>query len=143
MSPADREDVVQDACVRVLNARSPQVIRNPVWYLLRAARNLIIDRHRARRRIGDLFAAQEDWQEMAATALDPERILSGRERLEIIRSAIEKLPPRCAEALELHRFAGLSYPVIAQQMRISSSMVEKHIAEAMQRLGRALEEADG
>ncbi len=144
MSAADREDVVQDACVRLLNTQSPQTIRNPLWYLLRAARNLMIDRHRARTRTGNLFAAEEDWQEMAsATVLDPERILSGQERLEVIRSAIEKLPPRCAEALRLHRFAGLSYPAIAQRMQISSSMVEKHISEALMRLEHALQEADG
>jgi RNA polymerase sigma-70 factor (ECF subfamily) len=142
MSFADREDVVQDACVRVLNAGSKQAIHNPLSYLLRATRNLIIDRHRARASTGNLFIAEESGPETAVTELDPERILSDRERLEIIQSAIAKLPPRCADALRLHRFCGLSYPAIAQQMRISCSMVEKHISEAMLRLERALEQAD-
>ena len=93
-------------------------------------------------RTGDLFAAEENWQQMAVTVLDPERILSDRERLQIIQCAIAKLPPRCGEALRLHRFSGLSYPAIAQQMRISCSMVEKHISEAMLHLQSALEEAD-
>lgn len=143
MSPADREDIVQDACVRVLNKRSKQKIRDEMWYLLRVARNLIIDRHRTRTRRGNLFVAEDDRHEIGSSVLDPERVLSGRERLEVIRYAIEKLPPRCAEALRLHRFGGLSYPAIAREMGISCSMVEKHISEALLRLERALNEADG
>jgi RNA polymerase sigma-70 factor (ECF subfamily) len=142
MSFADREDVVQDACVRVLNAGTRRAIRNPLSYLLRATRNLLIDRHRARASAANLFMAEASAQGMAVTELDPERILSDRERLEIIRSAIGKLPPRCAEALRLHRFSGLSYPAIAQRMGISCSMVEKHISEAMLRLACALQKAD-
>jgi RNA polymerase sigma factor (sigma-70 family) len=122
------QDAVHDVCVRLR-------------YLLRAVRNLTIDRHRSRTRSSTLFESF-DAGVSATTSLDPERVVSGQERLGIISATIEQLPPRCREALRHHRFSGMSYVEIARQMKISPSMVEKHISEAMLRLSEALEQAD-
>lgn len=137
----DGDEVAQDACVRVLQSgERANAIEDSVKYLLRVARNLFIDRSRVRRREADLRAGTQDMA--ARDHLDPERILAGKQQLEIALAAVGRLPPRCREAFELHRFEGLSYALIARRMEISPSMVEKHIAEAMLRLNRALREAD-
>lgn len=140
----DGEDVAQDACVRILRSgRGGQSIAEPVAYLLRVARNLFIDKRRRGAREAALLVRSGDSVAGIGDPVDPERILAGKQRLEIALAAIRQLPPRCREAFELHRFEGLSYTAIARRMGISTSMVEKHIAQAMLKLGRALTRADG
>ena len=137
---ADADDVSQDAFVRALQLESPHAVRDPVRYLMRIARNLFIDRQRSRKREMALFEPLADTDAAAGEAADPERILAGKQELERALAVIAALPPRCREAFTLHRFHGLSYAAIARRMGVSTSMVEKHIAEAMLRLSRALRE---
>jgi RNA polymerase sigma-70 factor (ECF subfamily) len=134
----DGEDIGQDAIVRVLQVKDQSAIEDPVRYLFRVARNLFVDAQRSRGRERALIDADADLDGKADNKADPERALAGKERLERALAVIEDLPPRCRQAFRLHRFDGLSYAAIAREMAISPSMVEKHIAEAMLRLGRAL-----
>lgn len=134
----DGEDIGQDAVVRMLQAQKTAPIEHPVRYLFRVARNLFIDAERSRARDRLVIDPAADLEVRADSAADPERVLAGKERLEHALAVIEALPPRCRQAFRLHRFEGLSYVAIARQMGISPSMVEKHIAEAMLRLVRAL-----
>jgi RNA polymerase sigma-70 factor (ECF subfamily) len=130
------EDVTQEACVKALEIEQPGVIREPLRYILRIARNLFIDRRRKERRAGALIV-QLGTTGAASVPADPERVLAGKQELQRALAAIDDLPPRCREAFTLHRFEGLSYAAIARRMNISNGTVEKHIAEAMLRIGRA------
>jgi RNA polymerase sigma-70 factor (ECF subfamily) len=134
----DADDVAQDACVRVLDLQDPHGVRDPLRYLFRIARNLVIDRRRKRVREAVLSESLAVIEHGSNYPADPERILAGKQDLKRVLAAIESLPPRCKEAFTLHRFQGLSYAAIARRMSITTSMVEKHIAEAMLRLARAL-----
>jgi RNA polymerase sigma factor (sigma-70 family) len=139
---ADGDDVAQDVCVRLLQLKRPETIKEPVRYLLRIARNLVVDRHRSRLRASVLFESLGNFDSHADASCDPERILTGRQQLQIVMAAIEQLSPRCRHAFSLHRFAGLSYAATARRMGISISMVEKHIADAMLRLANAVAQAE-
>jgi RNA polymerase sigma-70 factor (ECF subfamily) len=134
----DAADVAQDACVHVLRLTTPQTVREPARYLARIARNLLIDRRRYRKREAAVFDSSADAELAGRHSLDPERIASGEQVLVLALAVIEALPPRCRQAFELHRFEGLNYVGIAHRMGISTSMVEKHIAEAMLRLTREI-----
>lgn len=134
----DGEEIGQEAIVRVLQVRDRVAIEDPLRYLFRVARNLFVDAERSRARERALIDPAAGPGVKADGAADPERILAGKQRLERALAVIEDLPPRCRQAFRLHRFDGLSYAAIAREMGISPSMVEKHIAEAMLRLGRSL-----
>lgn len=133
----DAEDAAQDACVKALEISDPDQIRDPVRYVLRIARNMFVDGRRRAGREARLFEYSQNASLAAGDVLDPERILAGKQALGGIMTAIDGLPPRCRQAFMLHRFESRTYAAIAQEMGISISMVEKHIAEAMTRLARA------
>jgi RNA polymerase sigma factor (sigma-70 family) len=137
------EDVAQDACVRALGVEQPEKVREPVHYLMRIVRNVFIDRKRKGLREAQLFHAFESNAANVREAVDPERILAGKQQLEMVIRAIDALPPRCREAFTLHRFQGSSYAAIARRMGVSTGTVEKHIAEAMLRVTRSLRSGTG
>jgi RNA polymerase sigma factor (sigma-70 family) len=139
---ADADDVAQEACIRALEVQQPGIVRDPVRYLLRIARNLLVDRARKRVRESALIDSLAIVEYDSGAVADPERILAGKQELLRVLAVIGKLPPRCREAFILHRFKGLSYAAVARQMGVSASMVEKHIAEAMLRIHRVSREAE-
>lgn len=139
---ADDEDIQQDTFVRALSLADRSSIRNPVHYLMRIAQNLTIDRARRQKResaaLQGLLLSEPNF-----VSTDPERIVSARQQLERVRAAIDSLPPRCREAFLLHRFELLSYSAIARRMSVSTGSVEKHIAQAMLRIARAMQTPGG
>ena len=137
---ADADDIAQDAYLKAMQLPQPDAVRDPVRYLFRIMRNLIVDRKRSKTRETTAIEAIAV-AEFGARMPDPERVLTGKQELSLALAAIKRLPPRCREAFILHRFKGLSYSAIAKRMRISVSMVEKHIAEAMLRVTRATQDA--
>jgi RNA polymerase sigma-70 factor (ECF subfamily) len=130
----DAEDVAQDACVRALRIAQPQEVREPTHYLMRIIGNLFIDLKRGKQREAALFQPLTEVELKPGDALDPERILAGKQELEYVLAVIDALPPRCREAFTLHRFHGLSYAAVARRMGVSTGTVEKQIAEAMRRI---------
>jgi RNA polymerase sigma-70 factor (ECF subfamily) len=139
---SDADDVAQESCIRALEVCEPQFVRDPVRYLIRIGRNLLVDRARKRMRETALIESLAVVEYDGARAPDPERILAGKQELQRVLAAMAQLPPRCRQAFMLHRFNGLSYAAIARRMGVSTSMVEKHIAMAMLKLHRA-KQAEG
>lgn len=63
-----------------------------------------------------------------------------RERLEILRRAIARLPPQRRRCLTLWAYRGLTYEQIATTMRLSLGTVKAHLAQAREQLGALVEE---
>jgi RNA polymerase sigma-70 factor (ECF subfamily) len=56
------------------------------------------------------------------------------ETKEKIKTAINKLPYKCKEVLELSRFQGMKYKEIAEKLDVSTKNVEYHISNALKLL---------
>ena len=68
---------------------------------------------------------------IAADEPTQDRNLFARDVLRRLQSALERLPPRCREAVILKRIEGLSQREIAQRMGISEKVVGNYVAEGM------------
>jgi RNA polymerase sigma factor (sigma-70 family) len=131
-------DLVQDAFVRLAQARPAGVLRAPQAYLQRIVGNLLRDRaKRARHRIVVVDEALSAGREPAA---DPEQEwnLEVNDLRASYTAALAELTPRTREVFLLHRVEELRYRDIAERLGITVPTVEYHMARALGHLDKAL-----
>jgi RNA polymerase sigma-70 factor (ECF subfamily) len=68
---------------------------------------------------------------IAADEPGPDRNVFARDVLRRLRIAIDRLPPRCREAVILKRIDGLSHREIAQRMGIGEQVVANYVMHGM------------
>lgn len=137
------EDLVQDVFTRIVARDSEESVGHLGGYVLRTAASVLADRARRRAvRRSDLHVVL-DTDRMGDDALDPERVLSGREDLHAVTAALLSLPERTRTVFVLRRLEGQRHADIARHLGISISAVEKHMVRAMRHLSAEMEKRDG
>jgi len=145
--PDDANDVVQEAFLRVLLARSTWTPRAKFsTWLYRIVVNLCLNELRRRKAISwvslDAPVAEEAGEPPAplptADTCHAGHLLLKRERVAAVREAVQSLPADQRMAVVLHRYEGLSYKEIAQAMGRSVSSVESLLHRAKQTLREKL-----
>lgn len=118
--PAEAEDILQDVFYEFAEAwRLPEPIEQAGAWLLRVARNRIIDRFRKKKEIplGSLSGADEEeyWLEAILPAAEdgPEAAYSRSILLDAIEAALEALPPEQRDVFIAHEIEGKSFKQIA------------------------------
>lgn len=97
------------------------------------AMNLAVDYQR-KASVRSRYLADEggDISEVPASRQSqPEHVLIARQRLDVLRCALDELSPECRTVFLLHGVEGLKYAEIAARLGISVSMVGRHLAQAM------------
>jgi RNA polymerase sigma-70 factor (ECF subfamily) len=128
----DAEDLLHDAWVGIAD-RKVQA-NNPAALLARAAANGGIDAYRRERRMDLAFAPDAATGSVADHRPLQDEVLIARHRLERLRIGVAQLSPRTRQIFLMHRLDARKYREIAQELGISQSAVEKHIARAMAHL---------
>jgi RNA polymerase sigma-70 factor (ECF subfamily) len=120
----DVDDIVQEASLRVLEAKKNNELRSPKAFLFATARNLVLShlRHREVERI-DPLAEIEALSVMDMDAGAPETV-ARNEELELLTQAIQSLPKRCRQVFTLRKIYQLSQKEIASELGISEHTVE-------------------
>ena len=132
---ADAEDLFHELWQRASSSPANPVA-DPVSYLFRAAENLMRD---VRRSQVSRERRQFEWHEAGVgTHEEPsgERVLIARQRLHTVDQVLEQLGPRVAAVFRLYRLEGQSQVLIARQMGISLSSVEKDLQKAYRALAQ-------
>lgn len=134
--PPDPEDVAQQAFERL--SGSSAVVENVGPFLRRTARNLVIDHHRASLRTQNVMAEIAVLDGKYAEH-SPEDVVSSKEELLILNSAIAKLPAKERAALLMHRVDGATFTEIAEHFGVSHSGARLLVSRAFERCAAAME----
>ncbi|MGD7034060.1 RNA polymerase sigma factor [Methylotuvimicrobium buryatense] len=132
-------DLLQDIFLRLINLHSAEPIGNPRAFAYRIAANLAIDHLRKQRETDDIDA--DEYTQLPDDTAGPERIVFGRQQLELCEQALEELSPLCLKIFTMSRFEGYSHKQIAEELNISVSWVEKNIILALKQCKKALSDA--
>ena len=130
---ADSDDLVQEVFLSLQARGEGARIDNVEGYLFRTAANVLGMR---RRKAGWRWGSQEDLDEVQdfVDELSPERILIGKQALQLVVRALAEMPPRTAQAFFLYRFGQLSQEQVARRMGVSVKAVEKFLRKGLRHL---------
>jgi RNA polymerase sigma factor (sigma-70 family) len=124
-------DILHDTFLRMADSQTAGTADNPRAFVFRIVANLIIDfQRRSVNRLSHEIDEQT-WQTLPENRSGPEIHYQQRQRLDAINKALAELPEPCRLAFYLNRIEGCSHSEIAERMKISESMVAKHLARAM------------
>ncbi|MEW9854622.1 sigma-70 family RNA polymerase sigma factor [Novosphingobium sp. M1R2S20] len=132
--PAEAEDVVQDAWLRFRATASARILEEPNGYLFRIVHNLALDRRRRQGRENRFLAVSA----AAATELVPsdqpsqQARAEAKDELDVLRTAMARLPTRTRRAFEMHRFEDMKLIEIAEELGISKSLASELVIEAVE-----------
>ena len=128
---ADIRDMVQDVYVRVCEAAKTEIPRSSRAFVFTTARNLLIDKFRSRQVVPLETVGDPDTLSLAAEQPGPERSAIARDELRRLQAALDRLPPRCRQAVLLQKLEGLSRREIAQRMGVSEETVKDYLASGL------------
>jgi RNA polymerase sigma-70 factor (ECF subfamily) len=135
-SQAEAAEIAQEAYLRLLNLSDTGKIIDLKSFLFRTANNIAIDRirrnHLQRRVLEQAGTAALADAATATSGPGPETHATARQTIELLRVAIEELPPKCRMAFILYKLQGHSYGEIAARMQLTESMVRKYVLRGLQ-----------
>jgi RNA polymerase sigma-70 factor (ECF subfamily) len=131
---SDLEDIRQEVYVRVYRAAREEIPVSAKGFLFRTARNHLIDLARQSNIVPIDAAVDFESVAIESEALAPDRTVAARQELVRLQDALEKLPPRQREAVELARIEGFSGQEIATRLGITRAAVSIHLKHALHAL---------
>jgi len=140
--PAEAEDLSQDIFIRVyqnLKSYRPDAGSFQNW-ILKVARNLIIDHYRQTRRFRQTGGSDE-LEALAITderQVNPLRSVEQSEASRMLHDGLQSLSPELKEAVLLRDLEGLAYTEIAEMLSIPEGTVKSRINRGRIELARLL-----
>jgi len=130
-NPADAEDAVQEAFVRVLRHRSTlgEVRDHRVW-LIRIVWNIVLDRKRRAKTRPETDDVAELARVLPSQGLSAEQIAAAAQHHAHVLACVEQLPAKEREVLLLSAFEELSSVEIATVLGITESSVRSRLFRA-------------
>lgn len=130
----EAEDVFHEAFMAVLReGQAGGEVRSFRAWIYQVARNLCLNRMRARKRAGRVMQPAEDLEDRPGEASGADEVLERCELSQALRRAVERLPLALSEVYHL-RAAGLPIEEIAEVLAIPPGTVKSRTHEMIRRL---------
>ncbi len=133
-------DLRQEVYARVYDGCARCRPESAQAFVLTTARNLLIDRARRAQIVSIETYADMDALSPTLDELSPERHLAARSELKLLQVALNLLPARCREVIELRKIEGLSQREVATRMGITEDTVERQVSKGVRALALALQD---
>ena len=137
----EAEDLAQDVFLKLFKSLKTFDRRaNFSTWLISVSRNLCIDHYRSMRREHEVVARGVDVASLSkASPIDsPQVMLERRDRLGLLRAALDKLAPSLRTAVMLRDIQELSYHEIAERLGVPEGTVKSRINRGRAELGRQI-----
>lgn len=124
-----QDDLVQEVFLRLARRRDLHEILDADRYVFQSAANVLTDwrRYQSTHAAGLHDAIENDLPDVGNS---PERVLLGREMLDLTIAAVATMPSRTQTIFALYHFKEKSQVDIARSLGIAVRTVEDHIARA-------------
>ena len=137
----EAEDLTQDIFLKLFRSLATFDRRaNFSTWLISVSRNLCIDHYRSVRRERESLNRDVDVVTLArpATAENPHSLIERRDRVSLLREALDKLAPSLRKAVMLRDIQELSYHEIAEQLHVPEGTVKSRINRGRTELARQI-----
>ncbi|MCD8304587.1 MAG: RNA polymerase sigma factor [Prevotellaceae bacterium] len=138
---AEAEDVVQDTLVKVWNERGKwQEIRSLEAFSLTLCRNIALDRRKRASATNAPLTERE--HQMRDSLPQPDELVHRKERLRLVREAMDSLPEMQRTLMLLRDVEGKTYKEIAEMLAVTEAQVKVYLHRARQRIKKTIEETE-
>ncbi|MEE3385518.1 MAG: sigma-70 family RNA polymerase sigma factor [Prevotella sp.] len=141
LSHEEAQDIVQDTLIKVWNKRDDwQSLDNIEAYSMTICRNLALD---ALKKKGNNNESLEQEQiDTPDRTSNPHELMIQKDRIEMVRRLVNKLPEKQRSCMQLRDFEGKAYKDIAQILGITEEQVKVNIFRARQTIKQQFSKAD-
>ncbi|WP_409307314.1 RNA polymerase sigma factor [Pectobacterium sp. B1J-3] len=133
--PQTAADLVQESFLRLAQRlEQNDDVEDKKAYLYKTANNLLLDhiRHQQRwQQTSSMDDTDARLDELPDTLPQLDQAAISRQELEQLAALLSTLPARSQQIFRMHRLEHMTQVQIAQQLNISLSTVEKHLANAL------------
>ena len=141
LSHEEAEDIVQDTLIKVWNRRDEwQTLESIEAYSMTICRNLALDA--IKKKDNNNESLEQEMDEASDRTSDPHELMIRKDRVEMVKQLVNRLPEKQRSCLQLRDFEGKTYKEIAEILAITEEQVKVNIFRARRSIKQQFDKAE-
>lgn len=141
LSHEEAEDIVQDTLIKVWNRRDEwQTLESIEAYSMTICRNLALDA--IKKKDNNNESIEQRIAETSYQTSDPHELMISKDRVEMVKQLVNRLPEKQRSCLQLRDFEGKTYKEIAEILAITEEQVKVNIFRARRSIKQQFDKAE-